>query len=348
VPKLRIRDGKYQALCYYFDAAIGKRVLKPRSTGVVADGSAQAKRTAERIARDIEGSLASVQNRKARGVTLTSALTARLAAHALAGHAADTVEITEEKLEHVLRFFGARRDVEAEPLTDEDLVAYAMHARAKRSAATVFRELVELRSALKAVGVRPPAMPNLGQVQNPKELWFTHAQSAAMYAHIPKPKRDHFVVYRMLGLSWSELYRITRADLFFDRHEVRVRGTKTKGRKINTRDRVLPMPPQVEEIMRTRVDTCAPLFPKWTYGNGHRDLSAAAVRAGLVAEGVGVSFNVLRASFCCELILAGEHLKKIALLMGHTDTKMVERWYSRLRSGEHLASAVAKIEGYGT
>lgn len=340
MPKLRVRDGKFVALCYYFDESSGKRVLRPRSTGVVDDGSTQAKRTAERVARDIEGSLASGQGRRARGTTLAAAFDARIAGHRLSQHAEATVQITLEKAAHTLRYFGAKRDLDAEPLTDDDLIAYATHARLKREPPTVFRELVELRSALKAVGVTPPAMPDLGKVSRPKELWFTPAQSAALYAFVPRPKRDHYVMYRMLGLSWGELYRIEPLDVFFDRHELRVRGTKRE-----TRDRVLPIPAQVEEILRSRI-ACSPMFPQWSYGNGNRDLSRAAVRAGLVAPGVNVSFNVLRASFCCELVLKGEHLKKIALLMGHRDTKMVERWYSRLRAGEHLADTVAKIEGY--
>lgn len=341
MPALRVRNGKYQALCYYFDLDRGRRVLKPRSTGVLADGTAQARRTAERIGRDLESALAGGQGRRARGKTLEHALAARLAAHELAGHAAGTVEITEQKFEHVLRYFGARRDLEGEPLTDADLLEYSFKARAKREASTVFRELVELRAALAAVGITPPAIPDLGKTQNPNELWFTPAQSMAMYAYVPKPKRDHFVVYRMLGLSWGELYRITPADVFLDRHEVRVRGTKRE-----TRDRVLPMPAQVEEILRRRAAAPGPMFEKWSYGNGNRDLTKAALRAGLITPEVTVGFNVLRASFCCELVLAGAHLKKIALLMGHKDTKMVERWYARLRSGEHLADVAALVEGY--
>lgn len=336
--RLQVRNGKYSAECYYFDGERRRRKL--RSTGITADGTAQSKRTAERIGRDIERSLALGKGVRARGATLRSAFAARIAAHRLNDHAQATIDITLEKGAHVLRYFGAARDVQGEPITDDELIAYATHARLKRQPPTVFRELVELRSALKSVRAPIPAMPALGKVQVPRELWFDHSQSAQLFALIPESRRDHFIAYRMLGLSHGELYKIEPKDIDFERHTVRVRGTKRE-----KRDRVLPLPEQVEAVLGAR-SLRRPMFDLWDYGNGNRDLTNAAHKAGLVGVGVRVSFNVLRASYCTELILKGVHLKKIANLMGHQDTKMVERWYARLRAGEHLADVAAQVSSY--
>lgn len=130
---------------------------------------------------------------------------------------------------------------------------------------------------------------------------------------------------------------------------VRVRGTKRR-----QRDRVLTLPAQLERVLLGRLAAAragSPLFETWP--QPQQTLTRAALRAGIVPrgyrEGYGrrkaqgsaggrhsrpwrVTVNVLRASFCTELVLADVHLSKIAELMGHSNTSTAQKWYKRLRS----------------
>lgn len=252
---------------------------------------------------------------------------------------------------HPLRFFGA--DTDPWEIGEERLQAYAAYALQKRKPATVARELAEVRNALKAARVKPmPEFPRIGGIKA-RELALTPDESARLIAAVslgngwPKDwptRRDYILVYRALGLCYSELYSIGPGSFDWGAGLVRVRGTKRE-----TRDRPLPMGQsravfeRALELMRGRGDGV--LFPVWTNERINDYLTAAAHRARVVAPGVRVSVNVLRASFATELINAGVHAKKLALLMGHSNTRTVDRWYARLRPDD-LVGAVAELATY--
>lgn len=355
MPNIYVRDGVYYADCYYFDPAAGRSKRVQKSTRIKHDGSRQSEKTAERAARDIEASLSDGRGRKARGVSLSQAYKLRIQERALAGGAEASLKIIREKSARVLEHFGTTRDVST--ITAEDLLTYAARARATRAAATVEREITELRCAIRAAGVEPPEAPELGE-GGVKEVWFSSEDSSRLIAHVAESRRDHAIVYRLTGVRYEELYRLERRDLLSwrtggatgggeQRTEVglRVRGTKTKSDSRGGADRTIPLHPQAAEILQRRAEQHkhGSLFPdRWLASNGGRDLTAAGRRAGLQwngclvggADGELIAFNVLRASFCTELVLAGVPLKKIAYLMGHKTTHMVERVYTRFFGSE--------------
>lgn len=349
------RDGIWYADVSYIDEN-GKRQRVQRSTGTRNDGTRASQRIAEKKARDIEDALADGRGRRAKGVSLGHAYERRAAEQGLAGASDASIQITREKAAHVLDFFGDSRDVLMSPLTTDDLKTYAIEARRARAIATVTRELVELRCALRAVKAPVPELPELGKAK-PKEIWLDAPASAALIEHLPESRKEHAIVYRLAGLRYSELYRLERKDI--RGNLLRVRGTKTEGA-----DRTVPMHPTVAEILAKRADVGVKLFPDvWLLGNGSRDLTEAARRAGLAWDGrpIGVrvpgarrgesprvSFNVLRASFCTSLVLGGIPLKKIAYLMGHRNTHMVERVYTRFFGSDldvDLAAALPALGG---
>lgn len=338
--RLKIRHGKYSAEIYYFDANSGKRVRRLRATGIVADGSAQAKRTAEASGRQLEanaaglsGSARSREVRRKGATTFRAAVAARIAKKRLEGCSDEAIKLAFQKIEHALRFFGAETDPWL--ITEERLGEFATYARSKRAVATVERELMEVRAALKAAGVKPlPDMPRLGRVK-PRELWLNPEKSARVFALLPASCRDHAIVYRLLGLCASELYKL--GDIDWALSTVRVHGTKRE-----TRDRTLVMPAQASAILKRyngrmpRIDTTAM----------NKALTRAARRAGVVGPKEWVSTNVLRASFCSELVLAGVPAIMIARMMGHSTTKTVERWYARLRGAEDFAGRLDVLKTY--
>jgi integrase len=339
VPQLIIRSGKYSAECYFVDPTSGKRRRVLRATGIRADGSRESERTAAHVAQEIEAGLTGArgserarQSREPGKSTFRSALAKHIATKRLAGASAGAIDIVVLKSEHPLRYFGVDRDLHS--IDEAELTAYATRALESRASGTVTRELMVLSACMREIGVARPKFPKLGKVKA-RELWLDSEQMRRLLREIPEELRDHVLMYRLLGLSLSELYRIQPSDVDFARKVVRVRGTKRE-----TRDRVMPMSAQVSEILaRTKLPFWQPdRSTLWGV------LTRAGRRAGVISATQSLSTNVLRASFCTELVLHDVHTRKIAQLMGHASTKTADQWYARLRADRDLHAAVDVIE----
>lgn len=354
--ELKERHGKYSAECYYTDPRTGKRRRVLRATGIRVDGTAETERTAAHIGRKIEAELNGARGeqraRKARAqgaTTLGLAVEAAARALTLAGSSDKAVGIHWRSAVHPVRFFGPNAD--PWDIDDEALERYALYATEKRAPSTVLRELAALRAALKAAQVKPmPKSPKIGGVRA-RELAFDAEQLQRLFAHVPVARQpdtwpdrlDYLRLYAGLGLSYKELYGITEQGINWAAHTVRVVGTKRE-----TRDRTLPMSPSVEAALRRAVERMRArgdgvLFPVWDNVRLNERLSEAAQRAGLVPAGGRVSVNVLRASFCTELVRRNVHAKKIQLLMGHSTPATANRWYMRLNVDRDLHDAVAGL-----
>jgi len=361
--QLKIRSGKYSAECYYTDER-GQRRRVLRATGIRADGSTDAQRTAEQVGRTIEAKLNGARGpgaaRKSRGVgttTLERALESFVASKRRAGASDRAVGLELRSAVHPLRFFGP--DCDPWDVDDAALERYADYSLQKRRSSTVLRELATLRGCLRAAKVDPrPKFPRLAEGA-PRELAFDVEQSQRLIAGVPDApgwrgwpldwptRRDYVLMYRLLGLSYAELFTIAPDGINWTAHTVRVRGTKRE-----TRDRVLPMTAAVEAVLRRALEHMqrrrdATLWPCWSNVKVNEYLTAVAQRVGLVAAGTRVSVNVLRASFCTELVRRDVHPAKIARLMGHANTKTAMRWYTRLRAETDLHDAVATLAPYG-
>lgn len=337
MPGLRSRDGVWYADCYFTDEH-GVSHRRERSTRIRDDGTAQSKRTAEVAGRALEASLQAGKGRRARATTLRSAYAARQEALSLAGRSAASLDIAAQKSVHVLRYFGEDRDVST--LTEQELTAYAAYARRTRAVSTVEREFIELGAGCKAVGVRLPPRPALGK-KRIVERWLNEAQTKTLLAYMRAQrcsKIDHFLMYRYLGLTHSELYRISRAGIDWRRNEVRVRGTKR-----DTRDRVLPMPPVVRAVLELRFGRGGRGFEVWSRSHGNRDLTNWARASGVIGIDERLSHNDLRRSFATELVAKGVPTKHVAELMGHVDEAMVNRIYARVATGSHMHDAIAHL-----
>lgn len=352
MPKLRTRNGKFHADLYYLDAQ-GKRRRMPRSTGIRDDGTTLARRTAEQVARELEAKLTQQRpherGRAARKVPLRLAYEALIEIKRTGQRAPATLKQIADKAIHPMRHFGTERDIVARPITAEELAQYAAKARQKRAPGTVHLEILRLREALRNALGEAPKAPDLGRIYTPRERALTPQEFSALLAHLNPRWREHAIVYRQLGLTYGEIERITTRDIGLLHNTIRIRGTKRE-----TRDRLMPMPAQTRAILERRMRGAAPekqLFERWDNANANRALTRAAQQAGL-ASGPGakperISFNVLRASFCTELVLRDINLKKIANLMGHATTAMVERVYARLRVDD-LQSAMQDTATYPT
>jgi integrase len=321
--KLRTGDSVWYARVHFWQD--GRRCERKRSTGVRDNGTVKAERTAEIIAADIERSLALGEGRVSRPTTLAQAIDKLIEQQELAGRAQASIGIITEKAVNLFAFFGSATPIEK--CTD----THGFAKVAARKPATVARELRTLVLAFKAVGLVPPKLPELAEGEA-RERFLTRPEQLMLLNATPPYRRDYIVCYLHLGLSRSELYRIEREDCLFDRREVRVRGTKTE-----SRDRLIPMSPEVYDVLWSRRDA-VPMFERWTF-NSDRELKRWAKRAGLGR----LSFNDLRRTFATTLAAAGVPVLHLMHLMGHKSTRMLERVYARVGTGEHMHEAIAKL-----
>jgi len=306
----------------------GRRTRARRSTGVRDDGTARSRRAAEIAARALEQSLALGQDRGARQTTLEKAIAALVDKMELEGNAQATIGIAIEKAERLFDFFGATTSLES----CRDTHAYAKAALAARAPATVLRELKTLAGAFRASGLTPPELPDI-QLPDGRERFLTPAEQLRLLAATPPERKDHIVMYLHCGLSKSELWRIAPTDCNFDRNEVRVRGTKAK-----ERDRLLPMTPEVRAVLLSRRGR-KQMFEPWEAGNADRDLRLYAKRAELGP----LSFNDLRRTYATTLAAAGVPILHLMHLMGHASTRMLEKVYARVGTGDHMHEAVKNL-----
>ena len=337
--KLRTGDRYWYVKAHYW--ADGKRQEKRRSTGIRDDGTTKSRRTAEIVGRDIEQSLALGSGRVARPTTLQQAIDTLIEQMEQAGRSQSTINIAIEKGLKLAEYFGATTPLEQ----CTDVAGYTKIGLATRKPPTVKRELRTLAQAFRALKLTAPDVPDLADSE-PRERFLTRAEQLQLLAATPAPRKDYIVMYLQCGLSRSELYKIEREHCDFDRREVRVRGTKAKDR-----DRLLPMTPEVYDILWNRRER-VPMFDRW--GNYDRELRIYAARAGFTPVKVTtqkwrkyrmaeLSLNDLRRTFATQLAAAGVPILHLMHLMGHASTRMLERVYARVGQGEHMHEATAKL-----
>lgn len=229
--------------------------------------------------------------------------------------AQDTIDIVTQKAAHLVAFWGPDRPVEA--LTGEDLKSYADDALGARKPLTVHRELRTIRQAIRAVGLEPPAMPDLGRVYTPRERALTVTEARALVLATPDKRRPHVLMYLRAGLRDSELYKIGAIEA----HAFRCHGTKTPNS-----DRWVPIADDVRGILE---DTRGRFEP---WGNADRDLKRCARRAGLGP----LSLNDLRRTFATHMALHTP-IHMLAQIMG-TSVAMLEKVYAQVLAGDAQAA----------
>lgn len=227
------------------------------------------------------------------------------------------------------------------------------HGRA--STHTVAKELITVRRALREAvesGVlrAMPAFPRHSPKYKPRKTWLTPAQFEAVCTELKPERRLWAAIAALAGANLSEVEAIEWSDVFLAIDAMHVPGTKREAR-----DRTVPLAPSLkhrllevdEKLRRGRV------VRKW--GNVRRDLRAAVRRANAAAAELAaergepapepipfVSPNDLRRTFGSWLIQRGVPPMTIAVLMGHSSTRMVEQVYGKLAKG-NLEAAIAML-----
>jgi integrase len=301
------------------------------------------RKAAEARARQWERDAADPESAARRDATLDDALKLLLRQReeqARAGRrSTDTAVFYRKKSGHLVRVFetevaGSRKAFPLVRLTPREVDRYVSQRRAEgASESTIHKELVTLRAALKlarraGIWVGDPAalIPvAFAPDYKPRTRFLTRDELARLLAEV-SPDRAARVAFMVATSSeWSATTRARHADVATDLTSVRIRGTKR-----SMRDRVVPIATKAQqELLKYALAHAAGeeglLFVPWN-NNVVRDLHAACRRAGIPP----CSPNDLRRTFATWLRAAGAPTDLIAPVMGHADTRMVERVYGRL------------------
>jgi integrase len=317
------------------------------------------RRAAEAKGAELERAAADPAYAARKAATLEDAvklLLADRAARARAGKRSEaTVEFYSRKAGHLLRVLEHSGDV-ANPraslsLLDLDAGAVDGYIDTRRaegaSESTIQKEIVTLRASLKLAKRRGWFAADLDEVlpsgfgpeYKPRERYLPPEELAALLAQLEPDRAARVAFMVATSAEWGATERALRGD--FSGDAVHVRGTKR-----STRDRKVPMVAAWQRSLLAYAlahaggedKPGAPLFISW--GNVRRDLHAACARAKIEP----CSPNDLRRTCARWLRQQGVAVDLVSLVLGHRDTRMVERVYGRL-SEEDLAARLGLYLG---
>jgi len=353
--------GRWYIDDYYLDAS-GKRKRLQRSTNVLATDP---KEFAEAVAQKIYAKVtAEAPEAAAKGLHAPKTDTTLEAAIAKYQRKLEIEEAPPQSIATIGRCAKALQRV-LPPKTpigtiDEDtLLEYVAQRRKLRfdrsgklspsgkpvTNSTILRELAVLSNALKACKVRPPRWPDIKP--NPaRTRRLTPEQTILLCAALPEEFREYLVAYRHLGVRRAEITKILPEHVHLDARWVHVDGSKTKKAK-----RDVPLTDDMVAILTRRLPLTAPGTPVFplddkTMKQLYYRLHTALEKAGIQLS--GISFNDLRRSFCTDMLLNDVSSSKVAALMGHETTKMVDGVYGRLNLMQgQLLPAVETLVSFG-
>lgn len=245
----------------------------------------------------------------------------------------DTRDVNRLKLEDLEGYVGARR-------------AAGVHDR------TIVKELGTLRAAMRRARrsglVRVELhriWPDLDAQYVPGTRWLHPGELERVLAKLPERRRQVVELLVYTGARDAEWNRLKLCHINWRDRLLELPGTKTEGAR-----RAIPFAehPALAELLRQRAPARigGRLFSHWT--NIRRDLR----RACELAKVPSCSPNDLRRTFATWLRIAGVEVDRIAKLLGHANSRLVEKVYGQLPPealandiGRAFAHAVARGTG---
>ena len=261
--------------------------------------------------------------------------------------------------------------IELTNLKRHDVVRYIDHRISEGAARTTIRkDLNTLSVALKLAADRgwcshslaADCIPPFAAESTPRTRWLTHEEFPKLLAaldtteQLTKPHADphkeskrlaalegrrivvadrqRFVMVGCLsGAELSALERLDWTDINFAAMTIRIPGTKNA-----TRDRTIGLDPQLAFALAKvpEAKRKGRVLRPWT--NACHDLGVACERAGIPKA----TPHSLRHTFASWLVQAGVDTFRVGKLMGHKDSKMVERYYGHLKP-KNLSDSIAHL-----
>ncbi len=319
------------------------------------------RKVAEIRHREIERTEADPAYRAANCETLAAAVDSFKASRVRKGVADGTHAMYKTKCGHVERVLGSDT-----PLAriDSDAVLRYLDARLEEKASrnTIGKELTAIRGILRTAklagkfsGDLDAVIPEWSIDYTPRSRALTRAELETLIDALarkrPKPQgggvvrnarnQAAAVAFAVLsGTRLGETHRAEAKDIDTAAGLIFVRSTKTK--KKGRGDRFVPVVPKTKwllaYVLKATKGRTGSLFDRWS--NVQRDIADACEVAGIPR----CSPNDLRRTFANWLVDAGVDNGLVAAVLGHTDSRMVEKVYGRLRP-EQLKRRVLEATG---
>jgi len=262
--------------------------------------------------------------------TLARALEQLLIDRRFKGRSAATIECYRVKAGHVLRILGENAKL-AE--VDARAIDRYIELRMKEGAArnTVHKELTVVRATLKLAKRRGEYPRDIEQVMpsgfstdyKHRTRFLTVPEAQRLLAELLPDRAACMAFIIATSARWGEAVRARREDIAPDGSYVRLRGTKTE-----QAERIVPMVGWAQPLIAHALDYCGGkdglMFKPWD--NVRHDLEAACERAGIAK----VTPNDLRRTCATWLRQNGVEPHLIGCMLGHRDSRMVERVYGRM------------------
>jgi integrase len=291
------------------------------------------KKAAELEAREIERRVADPAYRAANKATLADVYPDFIAQQHQRGRSKGTLKMYETHLAHLGRVLG-----EAAPLASLDAARLdryvgTRHGEGAKST-TIHKELTSLRGMLKMARrhklypfALEEVMPLVDGASEPGTRHLTAQQVPKLLAKL-QPKRAAFVAFIVAtGADLSSVETAQKGDIDLAAGTVLVRGTKT-----NHRWRTVPILKPFAKL----AERAAKGLPFEPWGNVRRDLEVACRRAKVPR----VTPRDLRRTHGSILRQLGVEPHLIGKMLGHADSRMVEKVYGQLP-----ADALGKLMG---
>ncbi|MDB4985918.1 MAG: integrase family protein [Myxococcaceae bacterium] len=333
---------------YYADLRVGDRRIR-RSTRCTD------RKAAEAVARQWERDAADPDHAATSKATLSDALkllTDDRAEQAKAGRRSEgTASFYRAKAGHWTRILesnsaGAYVPFPLAKLHARNVDAFISQRRAEGAGEnTISKELTALRAALKLAkragiwkGDVDAVLPiGFAPEYKPRDRALTYAEAQRLLAELTPDRAARVAFIVATSANWNESERARREDVAKDLTTAIIRGTKNAARH-----REVPIVSNDQRSLLEHALTYAqgpgdPLFTPWL--NVRRDLHAACERAKIPP----ISPNDLRRTCATWLRAQGAPPHLIAPVLGHVDSRMVERVYGRLPIDQLAARLSAEL-----
>lgn len=238
-------------------------------------------------------------------------------------------------------------DRQLREINADDVRRYAARRSVGISVQTLKHEVDWLRglfrAAIKDGLVRENPVQLKLRPQNERTRWLTDKEERALMRELAEKWHPHVVFALHTGLRQDEQFSLKWTDVDTDAQTVRIPKSKSgKPRFVPLNQTALGVLRSLPRRLRNPY-VFAPPFAKGKLNARNftqRVFRPAAKRAGF---GNDVKWHDLRHTFASRMVMAGVGLKALADILGHSSTKMTER-YSHL-TPEHRLGAVQRLNG---
>jgi len=258
----------------------------------------------------------------------------------MAAYLADSRAIAKDRLEFAWKalkaFWG---DLLPEHITRENCRRYvAQRRQAGRQDGTIRREMNVLAAGVRWAGKN--GVFELPSAPDPKDRWLNREEFAAL---MDAAVSFHVATFLHLAIATAArkeaLLTLTWPQVRF------AEGQIWLGKKANGKNRAtVPMTTTLRAVLQRAKELAQTEFVVEYKGERVKNIRKAfeltVARAGL---GSDVTPHILRHTAAVWMAAAGTPMPKIALYLGHTDSRITEKVYARF-APEHLHDAAAALD----